>query len=81
MTLPTLRIPAGSLALPDNGQWENRFEIKSATSNRIYIIAQNKKKRHWACSCPGWRTRRCCKHLAAVGLPGNETPHEVRING
>jgi len=31
----------GSL-LPDNDQWENRFEIRSETSNRIYIIAQHK---------------------------------------
>lgn len=77
--LPTLYRPQGSLALPDNDQWENRFEIKSETSNRIYIVAQHKTLRHWGCSCPAWRTRRVCKHLRAIGLPGNERPHEVRM--
>ena len=70
---------AGSVALPANAQWENRFEIRSETSGRIYIVAQNKAKRHWGCSCPGWRTRRACKHLAAIGLPANERPYEARI--
>ena len=63
--------------LPDNGQWTNRFEIRSETSDRVYIISQHKTGRHWGCSCPGWRTRRACKHLAAVGLPSLEKPHEV----
>lgn len=64
-------------ALPDNKVWENRFEIKSESSNRIYIIAQHKEKRHWGCSCPGWRTRRDCKHLRSVGLKPHEIPQEV----
>lgn len=68
-----------SVSLPSNDQWENRFEIKSETSNRIYIIAQNKKKRHWACSCPSWRVRRYCKHLEEIGLPPQETPYEAVI--
>ena len=63
--------------LPDNAQWQHRFEVKSSSSNRKYVIAQNKDKRHWGCSCPGWRTHRNCKHLAAVGLPSHERPHEV----
>lgn len=63
--------------LPDNQIWTNRLEIKSESSNRLYIIAQNKTKRHWACSCPGYRTRRKCKHLAALGLPAFEQPHEI----
>jgi hypothetical protein len=75
-TLPTLRIPYGS-RLPDNAQWTNRFEIKSGSSNRIYIIAQNKAKRFWACSCPGWRTHRTCTHLKHLALPVYERPHEV----
>jgi hypothetical protein len=56
--LPVLRRPAGSIALPDNAQWTNRFEIRSESSNRVYVVSQNIKKRHWGCSCPGWRTRR-----------------------
>jgi hypothetical protein len=34
-------------SLPDNDQYTNRFEIKSETSDRIYIVSQHKKKRHW----------------------------------
>lgn len=64
--------------LPDNDQWTNRFEIHSETSNRIYIIAQHKTKRHFACSCPAWRTRRKCKHLETLGLPCFEKPHEIK---
>ncbi len=65
--------------LPDNDQWKNRFEIKSETSNRIYVIAQNKKKNHWGCSCPSWRVRRSCKHLLALNLPVLEKPMEVKL--
>jgi len=39
--LPVLRRPSGSIMLPDNAQWENRFEIRSETSGRIYIVSQN----------------------------------------
>ncbi len=68
------------MMLPNNRQWENRFEIKSESSDRLYIISQNISKRHWGCSCPGWRTRRNCKHLRAVGLPGDEQPQEIEVN-
>lgn len=74
----TLRVPQSN-RLPDNDQWENRFEIRSETSDRVYIVAQNRTKRHWACSCPGWRTRRACKHLAAMALPAHERPYEVLL--
>jgi hypothetical protein len=67
------------VGLPDNDQWTNRFSIKSSSSNRIYIVAQHKKLRHWGCSCPGWRSHRRCKHLEAMGLPGNEIPCEVLL--
>ncbi len=77
--LPVVYKPRGAVALPDNAQWENRFEIHSATSDRVYIISQNKKLRHWGCSCPGWRTHRTCRHLAAVGLPVKEVPYEVNL--
>nr|WP_298659771.1 SWIM zinc finger family protein [uncultured Flavobacterium sp.] len=77
-TLPTLRIDK-SVILPDNSQWQNRFEIHSESSDRIYVISQNKAKRHWGCSCPAWRIHRKCKHLAAVNLPAFEQPYEVKI--
>lgn len=76
--LPTLFINK-SVMLPDNSQWQLRFEIKSESSDRLYIVSQNKAKKHWGCSCPAWRTRRTCKHLQALGIPGGETPYEPRI--
>ena len=67
----------GKRMLPDTQIWINRMEIKSETSDRIYIVAQHKIHRHWGCSCPGWKRYRKCKHLKALGLPANEVPHEV----
>lgn len=75
---PTLRVPQSAL-LPDNGAWTNRIEIHSSSSNRVYIISQNKAKRHWGCSCPSWCNRRKCKHLDALNLPAFEKAHEVAI--
>jgi hypothetical protein len=57
--------------------WVNRTEIKSATSDRVYVVSQHRARRFWGCSCPGWRAHRRCKHLTALGLPGNEVPFEV----
>jgi hypothetical protein len=65
--------------LPDNSNWTNRFEIGSETSDRVYVVSQNKTRRHWGCSCPSYRTRRRCKHLIALGLPCYEKPYEPRI--
>ena len=48
MATPTIYVPK-SVTLPSNDQWENRFEVRSESSGRIYIVAQNIKKRHWAC--------------------------------
>lgn len=53
----------GLVSLPDNSQYTNRCEIKSETSNRLYVIAKNKKTGVWSCSCPGWIIHRKCKHL------------------
>jgi hypothetical protein len=76
--LPVLYIKPDA-ALPDGDQWVNRFHIKSQTSNRKYVVSQNRNKRHWGCSCPAWRTRRYCKHLTALSLPAFERPHEVTV--
>lgn len=77
--LPILYIPRNSEKLPDNAQWKNRFQIKSESSDRVYTVAQHKTKGHWGCDCPGWRTRRNCKHLGAMSLPGGERPYEVQL--
>ena len=79
MSVVTIYIPP-QVALPDNDQWRHRFEITGESGN-IYTIAQHKQKKHWGCSCPGYRSKRKCKHLEAMGLPCHETPYEPRIEG
>jgi len=69
-------VPASS-KLPDNAQWTNRFKIHSETSSNVYTVAQNKSGRWWGCSCKGWIFHKKCKHLNALGLPGNHIPMEV----
>ena len=69
----TIRVNKSEM-LPDNKLWKNRFEIHSASSDRVYIVSQNIDKGHMGCSCPGWRRYRTCKHLSALGLPGHEQP-------
>ena len=65
--------------LPDNAQWKHRFEVRSESSGRIYIVSQNINKGHMGCSCPGWRRHRTCKHLNALGLPGHAVPVTLNI--
>lgn len=76
MSTLQLYIPPSN-KLPDLGVWINRFEIHSQSSDRVYTIAQHKDKRHWGCSCPGWKSHRTCKHLRELGLPSYEQPKEV----
>lgn len=78
-TALTLHVPQGSQVLPDNAAYTNRFEVKSESSNAVYIIAQSKKGRWWSCECPGWRAHRNCRHLKAVGLPCGQVPFEARL--
>ena len=78
-TAITVHIPTTSQVLPDNAAYCNRFEVKSQTSNSVYIIAQSKKGRWWSCECPGWRRHRTCKHMKSVGLPCGQVPFEARL--
>ena len=55
--------PRGAISLPDNDQWCERFEIRSSSSGRKYIIAKNKKSGKYGCSCPGYKRWRYCQHL------------------
>jgi hypothetical protein len=65
--------------LPEGKLWTNRFYIKSESSGRLYTIAQNKTGRFWGCDCPGWIGHKHCKHLTALGLPGDYKPFEAQI--
>lgn len=49
--------------LPDNKTHQHRMEIRSETSDRLYIVAQRKGNSSWECKCPGWLSHRHCKHL------------------
>ena len=73
---PGTHVPAATL--PDNAGYTNRFEIKSESSDRIYVIAQSKTGRWWSCSCSGWISRKKCKHLTTLGLPGGHQPFEPK---
>lgn len=77
--LPSVILPTDASKLADLDGWIHRFEIRSGSSSKLYVIAQHLEKRHWGCSCPGWRNRRDCKHLRELGLPSAERPYEARV--
>lgn len=56
--------------LPDNASHSHRMQIRSESSNRLYVVARNKKTLEWGCSCPGWIHAkggvRTCKHMRAI---------------
>lgn len=76
---PIIYLPRGTKRIPqDLIGWVNRFSVPSS-SGRWYVLAQHKKNRHWACSCPGYtrRVERDCKHLRNLGIPGAERAVEL----
>jgi hypothetical protein len=75
-----IRKPPGAKQLEDNALWKSRFEIHSATSNRVYIVAQNKASGLFSCSCPGWKIHRTCKHLKdGMGLSDKQIHGRVAM--
>lgn len=56
----------GATLLPDSERWVNRFEVRSSSSNRLYVIAQQRADGVWGCACPGWTHHRKCHHLTDV---------------
>jgi hypothetical protein len=52
--------------MPDNRDYTNRFGIKSESSDKIYVVSQDKRTGEWKCSCRGWIHHRKCKHLASL---------------
>lgn len=75
---------SGRLSRP--GQWGTRIEIKSETSSRIYIVSEKldgdgRATGTYGCSCPGWLSRRDCKHLRRMALRSCATPITPRPKG
>ena len=75
----------GLEVLPENKTHRNRMEIRSESSNRIYIVAQAKASGEWQCSCPGWVMKKAgkprgCKHLNAI-LPALQGVGDVKRLG
>ena len=61
----------GLTILEDNKTHTNRMEVRSESSNRLYVVSQAKASGEWQCSCPGWIMKRAgkprgCKHLGAM---------------
>jgi hypothetical protein len=52
--------------LPDNDKYKNRVQIKSESSDRLYIVSQTKATNLLQCSCFGYIRHRHCKHLDAL---------------
>ncbi len=80
--LPTIRPDPFLPKHPDDGDkvWENKFFVKSESSNKLYTVSQNIKGRFWGCNCAAWITRRKCKHLRGIGLPENKIPYEAKLS-
>ena len=72
-------VPPTATLLPDNAAYTNRFEVKSQSSDSVYIIAQSKKGRWWSCGCFGFIRYKHCKHMKNLSLPGNYQPFEARL--
>ena len=71
---------AGGELLPDKGVWTNRIEIRSESSDRLYVVSQHKETAEWGCSCPAWIIKkpgkpRTCKHLQVM-TPLLEAPEQ-----
>lgn len=53
-------------ALEDTDQYTHRFQIKSTSSARMYVVAMKRWDDYWCCGCTGWTTHRKCKHLTKM---------------
>lgn len=49
--------------LEETATHKHRFEINSASSDRMYVVSQRKSTGAWECGCRGWIRHRHCKHL------------------
>ncbi len=54
--LPLVEFPTAAERQEDSDHFTNRYEVRSASSGKLYLISQHKELRHWCCSCTGWKT-------------------------
>ncbi len=56
----------GAVLMEDSATHQCRIEIRSASSNRAYVVSR-RKGGGWECSCPGWIFKhKDCKHITAM---------------
>jgi len=66
-------IPATAVeVLPDSDRYKYRFKVRSASSNRLYLVSYDNAAHYWTCSCRGNIRHGQCKHLTAAGLKGRK---------
>lgn len=55
---------------PDDDRYKNKFQVNSATSNRVYRISYDAAPGAgwYTCSCRGNISHGSCKHLESIGL-------------
>ncbi len=53
----------GAIALLDGKGWKNRIQVRSETSDSLYIVAQRMTDNVWKCSCRGHVSHGRCKHV------------------
>lgn len=60
--------------LPDSARYKCRFKVRSASSNRLYLVSYDNAPGagYWTCSCRGNIRYGQCKHLTAAGLRGRK---------
>jgi len=66
----------GLKILGDTATHKARMEIKSESSNRLYLVSFRPSLQQWECSCPAWCMKKAgkprgCKHLKNM-LPALE---------
>jgi hypothetical protein len=74
MNLP-VRITQNAVeVLPDTERYKCRFKIRSASSNKLYLVSYDAAPNagYWTCSCRGNIAHGNCKHLSSIGLRGRK---------
>jgi len=68
--------------LPDSDRYKVRFKVRSASSNRLYLVSWDNAPgaQWWTCSCRGNIRHGQCKHLTAAGLKGRRYGHQRLSN-